>query len=180
MVLTVILASIAVLIGIMIWLRKSAMMQNWSHPDPGVRRRARTRVGLVLTGAVLLPITAIVALVFVEEWLYFERIEARVEGTETVCTVATLSRRKGRDRWEDRTEAMPCADAQAQRQSISEDARVVQKERINYVYSDPAGGSERRGFVIYSDPPSPFRAGQRISVLHPKSGDVSGRRPQAL
>jgi hypothetical protein len=178
MVLIVVGISIVLLIGMVIWLRRSSITKKLKSPDKAERRSAWIRFSLVLTAIILFPLVTLVGSVFADEWLNYERIEARVEGTERVCTVATRSPRKGRDRWNDQTEPFPCDQAPAQRARFGGDTRIVEKERITYVYG--GSGGEGRGYVIWSDPPSPFRAGQAISVLHPKSGEGAGRRPTAL
>ena len=170
----------ALLIGMVIWLRRSSVMYDIGSPDRRQRLRARILLGGVLTGIILFPILGVVGWVFGEEWLYYEWVEARVVDRQRVCTVETLARRRGRDRWRDQTEPMPCQEALVRTAQFGEGARVANKDKVAFRYVDPAAGGERDGYFIYEYSPSPYSKDQRISVLVPKSGEGPGRRPQAL
>jgi hypothetical protein len=168
------------LIGMVIWLRRSSVMYDIGSPDRKQRLRARFLLGGVLAGIVLFPILGVVGWVFGEEWLYYERVEARVLGRERVCVVEALARRKGRDRWREQTDPIPCQEALVRVAQFGEGARVANRDKVAFRYVDPAAGGERDGYFIYEFSPSPFAQDQRISVLVLKSGEGPGRRPKSL
>lgn len=169
------------LVPYILFLRSARGRALLAPADPRKKRRNYLIFGLMTAGLVAMPLASVLAWIWIEEAVWYDRVEAQVTGTERVCVIETSSRRRrGTRRDHDRTEAMPCLEANARLSEFGDNARADPRERIDFRYSDPATGAARDGYVIYDSPRSPFQRGARISVLVPDGWEGPSRRPEAL